>query len=384
MTEAAYVHGSRRSRQAGFTLIEMLVSMGILLVVIGSVFSIVDPSQGISKAQPEVIDMQERMRVAADVLQKDLMMAGAGTYSGSAVGALANFFPPILPRKTGMTGADPDDSFFDDRISIAYVPDTASQTDVRDTMPQTSSEVKTFSQPGCPEVNPPDNLCGFKEGMRVLIFDETGAYDFFTITQVQSTGDDGHLQHNPTMNPGADLSKKYSQNDGARIAQVETHVYWLDRARSQLRHFGGTTFTAETPLVDNSVNLRFTYYGDPNPPLAPKPKVGSSNCIMDTAQHPTLPVLESDGSSLVELTGEMLSNGPWCGQAPNRFDADLFRVRKVRVELRMQAALSELRGTNPSSRQLFVNPGTSHSAYQRVPDYSMTFEVAPRNMNLVR
>jgi len=137
-------------------------------------------------------------------------------------------------------------------------------------------------------------------------------------------------------------------------------------------------------VTDNSVGLRFTYFGDPNPPLAPVPPTGTSNCIIDAAGNPRLPVLPSNGSSLVELTRAMLTDGPICGMAPNRFDADLYRVRKVRVELRMQVGLPELRGANPADKTLFVNPGISRGGTRRVPDYSMTFEVAPRNMNLVR
>jgi hypothetical protein len=252
-------------------------------------------------------------------------------------------------------------------------------------MPQPSSEITVYAQAGCPDVIPPDNLCGFKEGMRVLIFDETGAYDFITITQVQSTGTEGHLQHNPTMNANADLSKKYREDEGAQVAMVETHVYWRDLPNAQLYHYDGTL--ADEPFVDNAVQLRFTYFGDPNPPLAPRPKSGASNCIFDAAGTPTLPVLAANGSSLVQLNpspDNVLQDGPWCGVAPNRFDADLFRVRKIRVELRMQAGLAELRGKNPAGQTLFVNPGHSGGGTQYVPDYSMSFEIAPRNMNLVR
>lgn len=358
--------------QRGFTMIEMVIAMAIMLVVIGGVFSIVDPGQGMSRTQPEVADMQERMRVAADTLQKDLIMAGAGTYSGAIAGTLANFFPPILPYRAGSVDADPEVSYFDDRITIMYVPDTASQTKVATTMPQPSSEIKVTAEPGCPTDN---QLCGFSVGMRVVIFDDTGSYDVFTITAVQE--DSLHLQHRP---PNPDFSKAYSPSQNARIAQVDNHVYWLDASGSQLVHYDG--FLTDVPVVDNTVGLKFTYYGDPNPPLAPKPVLGTANCIFDTSGNSLLPTLASNGSSLVELTAAMLTDGPVCGAEPNRFDADLFRIRKVKVELRVQASKSDMRAKTPTT--LFTKPGTSVRATSLVPDYAMTFEVTPRNLNLIR
>ena len=359
---------------SGFSLVELLVSMTIMLVVMGTIFWLVDPGQSIARTQPEAADMQQRLRVSADILEKDLIMAGAGTYSGSIAGSLANFFPPILPRRTGALNPDPSMSFFPDRITISYVPNTAAQTSVRDPMPQPSSEIKVDPQPGCP-VN--DQLCGFKVGMRVVIFDDTGAFDFFTITEVQT--DALHLQHRP---PNPDFSKRYTPDEHARIAMVETHVYYREPATVQLRHYDG--WVSDLPIADNTVGLEFRYYGDPNPPLLPRPLPGQSNCILDVAGNPKLPTLPSGGQSLVELPPAMLTDGPTCGLPPNEFDADLYRVRKVSVRLRMQARLADLRGVNPAGLTLFTNPGHSSSAYRNIPDFEMSYEVAPRNLNLAR
>ena len=41
--------------------------------------------------------MQQRLRVAADTLSRDLMMAGAGAYRGLHAGPLVYSFPPVLP-----------------------------------------------------------------------------------------------------------------------------------------------------------------------------------------------------------------------------------------------------------------------------------------------
>jgi len=43
----------------------------------------------------------ERLRVGVDTLAKDLVMAGAGAYSGSQAGTLNGFFASILPYCQG-------------------------------------------------------------------------------------------------------------------------------------------------------------------------------------------------------------------------------------------------------------------------------------------
>jgi prepilin-type N-terminal cleavage/methylation domain-containing protein len=366
--------GTRWADARGFSLIEMLASVVIMLVITGAIFTLVDPSTGTSRTQAEVADQQQRMRVAADTVTKDLIMAGAGTYSGAIAGTLANFFAPVLPYASGARYSGwnlPVPRFEADQVTISYVPNTAAQTRVRDPMPQPSSEIKVDAQPGCPVA---DLLCGFKEGMRVVIFDDTGAFDVFTITEVQSSA--LHLQHRP---PNPDFSKAYSPAENARIAQVETHAYLLDRNRNEFQHYSGWTDPPE-PVAGNTVGFQVQYFGDPNPPLAPRPAPGLANCVFDAAGDPRLPVLNSGGESLVELTPAMLIDGPLCGVPPNQFDADLYRLRKVRVTFRMQVAPQDLRGTG----EWFASPGISRGGSRLAPDYTMSFEVAPRNLNLTR
>jgi hypothetical protein len=85
----------------------------------------------------------------------------------------------------------------------------------------------------------------------------------------------------------------------------------------------------------------------------------------------------------VPITEQMLSDGPWCPDAnkPNRFDADLLRVRRVRVTLRVQVGLDRLRGADALR---FAKPGTATQSARMVPDQEISFDVTPRNMNLGR
>ena len=63
------------------------------------------------------------------------------------------------------------------------------------------------------------------------------------------------------------------------------------------------------------------------------------------------------------LTAAQLTDGPWCGQSPGRFDADLLSVRRVGVTLRLEAEGTEFRGAGAA----FANQGTSLDAERYVP-----------------
>ncbi|MBA3271386.1 MAG: prepilin-type N-terminal cleavage/methylation domain-containing protein [Acidobacteria bacterium] len=394
--------------ERGFTIVEMLVAVTIMMAVTGAVFGLIDPAQGVYRAQPEVSDMQQRLRVGTSSLSEDLLMAGAGTYLGSGSGTLLNFFAPIQPVRLGTVDSDPDAGIFfrDDAITIMYVPQTASQCTIRDSMPQTSSEVKVNAQPGCPAN---DELCGFETGMRVIIFDDTGAWDPFTITNVQTSA--LHLQHRDD-----DFSKKYDQ--GAQITQIAMHTYYLltNTATStyQLRHYNG--HDRDEALADNVVDLEFEYWGDSRPPMllkpvlagvadqytnyGPKPPVlgvdndisdeyaAGENCVFHvdvaTGTHASsLPDLALDSQALQPLTEAMLTDGPWCpnNASPTRFDADLLRVRKVGVRLRVQVESAMLRGP---AGTLFTRGGTSAGGAKFIPDQAVRFDITPRNMNFGR
>ena len=100
-----------RRRAAGFTIIEMLIATIVMMAVTGAVFTLLNPAQGINQTQPEVSDLQQRMRVGVDTLTKDLIMAGAGSYMGSSAGALYNYFAPIMPYRSGDATPDPPNLF---------------------------------------------------------------------------------------------------------------------------------------------------------------------------------------------------------------------------------------------------------------------------------
>jgi hypothetical protein len=391
--------------ERGFTIPEMLVSMLIMVGITGAIFSLVDPARGVYRTQPEVSDMQQRLRVGSAFLGNDLIMAGAGSPAGSSLlGSLMNFFAPIQPLRIGMINPDGANGIFyrDDTLTVMYIPPNSPQTTLSEAMPQPSSELKVNKQPNCPAN---DDLCGFYEGQRIIIFDETGAYDDMTITEVQTAA--LHLQHNKSI-AGNVLSKSYAA--GAQIAQIMQRTYYFNQATNQLMYYDGDQ--RDEAVVDNVVDLQFEYYGDPRPPMVlkpvtdptgpwttygPKPPAlgvtttswpAGQNCAftVDAASgtHASrLPDLAPNTQELVLMDQQMLTNGPWCPDAtfPTRFDADLLRIRKVGIRLRVQVASAELRGP---AGVLFTNGGTSIGGRTLVPDQEVRFEITPRNFNLGR
>jgi hypothetical protein len=109
------------------------------------------------------------------------------------------------------------------------------------------------------------------------------------------------------------------------------------------------------------------------------------NCTFMVANGQTVPRLPALAANegQVLLTQQQLTDGPWCpdGARADRFDADLLRIRKVRVVLRVQSALASLRGP---TGVLFMRGGTSTSSTRYVPDQEVRFDITPRNLNLGR
>jgi len=391
--------------EAGFTMVELLVSSLIMIAVTGAIFSLMNPAQGTYRVQPEVSDLQQRLRVGVDSLQKDLVMAGAGTYTGEAAGALSFYIAPIMPYHAFGDKPDPMQNIFfrDDVVSMIYVPPTPSQTSISLAMPPLAAEVKVNPQPNCPATKG-EELCGFSQGDQAIIFDENGNWDLFTITEVQDPA--LHMQHRQQS-----FSTGYAA--GSALTQATSATYYLqsDDATStyQLRYFDA--WNVDLPVVDNVVRLKFQYFGDPMPPqltgkplsskpgpwttYGPKPPdlgvvrgnwPAGENCtfqVVGGQQVPRLAILGAGGLGEVELTQATLSDGPWCpdNAKDNRFDADLLRVRRVRVTLRVQAALASLRGP---AGALFLKGGTAKAGSRYIPDQQVSFDITPRNLNLGR
>jgi hypothetical protein len=377
----------------------------LTVIIVAGAFQLAGPAQRMFQSQPEAADMQQRMRVAVDALRRDLVMAGAGTYAGPALGALNYRVASVMPYRAFGDSPDQTRSVFHrtDAISFLYVPSTPAQTQLAESLAPGALDLHIELPSNCP-VASLQQLCGFKGDDRVLLVDRTGAWDLYAVEQVN----DGaiRLRHRGQ-------SSNTSYEAGTTASEIRAGTYSLKTDLSAgtfqlMRHDGWAT---ELPVVDEVVSLEFRYFGSASPPQltgaaldagqgpwttygpAPPPLTMSrgswppgENCtfaVVEGVHVPRLTVLGSDSTALVELTPAILTDGPWCPDslATNRFDADLLRVRRIGVSLRVQSAMASLRGP---AGTLFMRGGTARASDRFLPDLLVRFDVTPRNMNLAR
>lgn len=319
----------------GFTLIEVLLALALSTIAAIPILWMCAAAHRLSRSQAEASDLQQRARVAAEKLQRDLAMAGSGP-PGGAGARLASLLGSVIPARTGLRLADPELSAFTDRISILYVPADGWESVLSAAMPSPSAGVPIdATAAGCGAAG----LCGFVEGSRAIVLDSRApgaGFDLFTVSGIAGT-----LAH---AAPNVAFSQAYAP-PFARVMPIVQRTYYFDRPGRRLMAYDG--HLSDMPLLDNVVDLRFEYFADATP-----------------------------GPGLRPLPVSALSDGPAIGLPPNRFDADVRSIRLVRVTIRLQAAAEDVRGSGSS----FAVAGRSTNGYALVPDFEVTFDVVPRNV----
>ena len=80
----------------GFTLIELVIVVGLLGLVMAAVYSLYGTHQKAAYSQAEVVDVQQNLRVAMDTISRDIRMAGVMIAAGTnQTFASSAGFPPF-------------------------------------------------------------------------------------------------------------------------------------------------------------------------------------------------------------------------------------------------------------------------------------------------
>ena len=352
-----------RPRSAGFTVIEILIGSAISLVIVALACQLAADVQAASRASSARADLQQRARVAVDMISRTLREAGAGPQVGPARATLMRGVPALLPRRVGRRSPDDPEEVRTDAFTVVRAITEAEHGVLALPAPAGAAALQLL--PGCSFP-----ACGFEPGRSLMLLVPDGSFDVFSVTAVD--GPALTVRHHGTAG-----SSGYPA--GTPVIAVEASTFSHDPASRTLRLYDGDA--TDLPLLDDVVEVGVRYWGTTEPPRWPRPAGGESNCLYaaDGSYHDALLPLLAPAGLIVSLATDRFSDGPWCGNGETRFDADLLRVRRVRVLLRLQAGEAVARGRD---RGRFVNPGHGGREGLLVPDVAVEVDVSPRNLRL--
>jgi hypothetical protein len=374
------------------------MATAVTLLLMTALLSVVGSSHALSRTGAATVDLEQRLRAVSEAVSADLASAGSGPLTGVFGRPLGAVVPAVLPFSVG-PGGDPAGTARTDAITVLMSAVHGAAAALGAPFSPSVGAALIAASPGCPVG---DQACGIHVGDVVLLLDGVGQADLFDVTAIEGPV----LQLQPR---GATSGRPFPS--GAWAVPVTIASYHLKPGTTadgaQLISSNGGT--SDLPFVDHVASLEIELYGDPQPPRLGSPGTSPAratygptppplgvdnpgdewppgeNCtflVRDGAQQGRLPALDG-GSGLVPLPPSLLVDGPWCPDtaAPNRVDADLLRIREVRIVLRLEAASPAVRG--PDGR-LFAHPGTAPDPSRWVPDRQVTIDVVPRALHVGR
>jgi hypothetical protein len=330
--------------------------MAVVLFALSTalVFPLVARGASLARLAPEVADLDQRMRVLDSLLHRVLESAGAGAPSAALTPTFAGRVPGIFPALRGVLSGDAPNAAFPDRVTVLVGEAGGWDVALASSMLSASSPLFLLLGPPCPVG---DARCSFRNGDTAVLNDRLGYFDLLRITN--ATGP--VLAYQPSS-----LTRTYQLADDSRLVRASIRQLRFDGAKGQVRF--GDGLGNEAPVMDGVVSVAFAFQGVAEPPKGVTPPLGTPSCLTNADGSPRLPVLPGAVGGLVGLPLTIFTDGPFCGGGAMVYDADLFRIRRVRVRIGIvdQNALPGQWPWSPLARS--------------GPTREVTVDVAPRNL----
>ena len=267
-------------RDAGFTIVELLVASAIMLATTAAVFTVLSRALTNSRDWNDAADLHQRGRVVIEAISRIVSAAGASLAAPGPV----PLFPPLEPRRrsTFLPSAS--------AITVRHVPDLGAWARLTSALPPEGTAVDVDARAGCPAGLP---ACGLAGGMDAVVLDDTAGWHLLTVQAVA----DSTAQVNDRV-PG----RTRTFPAGATIAEIVETALYFDRASRTLRQEGPGE--GDFPVADNVEDITFEYFG----------------------------------AGLAPIALAALSDGPLCGTGSLAYDCDLHHVRHVRTTVTIASA----------------------------------------------
>lgn len=273
------------NREAGTTIVELLVASGIMLAASAAVFTLVADATARSPRWNDTADLHQRARMALDVVYRTLAPAGAGLLRGSTIGV-----PAIEPRRRFTF------QVLSSAVTVRHAPERGARATLAADLPPGASTAIIAADVGCAS----DVVaCGFTTESEAAVFDGTGAWHLLAVDSMA-----------PLALGVADRipGRTATFAAGAAVVEIlETSLYF-DRPSGTLRQEGPGE--GDFSVLDNVTDVRFEYLN----------------------------------GGLVPIPLPTLTDGPLCGNGSLAYDCDLRRIHSVRVRIRMASARSDVPG----------------------------------------
>jgi prepilin-type N-terminal cleavage/methylation domain-containing protein len=285
-----------RFRQAGFTLLEMLVVMVLLAVVLGALFGTLNRTRGEADRVGSLVEKRQSARAAVQLLERDVRMSGSGWGRSPVIvsynGAPDTFYA-ITPGPVG--GPNSSDSL---TIMGAW----AASTTIEDAMPNPSSTLKV------------DDTSGFSDGDLVVITDGTSA-NMFEVTGVNSSS--GTLQHNPASpyNPPGGFSQWPSggYGVGAQVFKIDILSYRVDSTSYKRPALVRRPFRGAQSVVAYDVDKFQVWYHMQDGTETRSPGIGAASAATIDKVRPVITL------RLKDRTRPTYSDSVWAEVQPRAF-----------------------------------------------------------------
>jgi hypothetical protein len=345
---------TRRPAEAGYTFVELLIATALALLLAATTGWLVADIRTAVDVSRERSDLHQRGRVGLEAIALRLRDAGAGANRAPLAGSLIRWMPPIWPGREDRV------SVTDAVTTIRVLPGIQPARLAADAGAAASSLI--LDRAGCALP------CGFFDGMTVALLDGRGDFDLFSVDET-----DGGWATVRRLAGGTNAA--YSR--GTAVLPVAVRVLYFNAAALELRADDGDR--GDFPVVDGVSEVRLEFAGDPRPPQEPRPPPGEENCLYDSAGTPRadLATLPASGGTMAPLSAAMFEDGPWCGAGGEPFDADLLRIRVVRLRVRLQASSPAHRGADTLR---FRSPGIATDPSRMVADLVLETVLSPRNL----
>lgn len=100
--------GRRRQEERGFSLLEMLVAVVIMLIIMGAIFESLKGSFKVSMTSHEMSDAQQGVRAAHEYINRDLVVAGDGLNGINNIRLPTAFVVNYLTQSPVINASEPD------------------------------------------------------------------------------------------------------------------------------------------------------------------------------------------------------------------------------------------------------------------------------------